>query len=479
MVHRKSAHPAIAALLVLLAFSFLTGFKARAAALVAEADLPAPAAAFAVADTTASGQYELVAAGADGIYVLAPADDALSAWVVVAHIPPLPAPATAVAVADFIGDGVPSIAVGTAQAGAIYLLRWTGSDWVVAAQTGYLWSAVEMLAAADLSGDGRPELVARDAGGGVTVFTWNAAQRTLSAVWQWPRSWGRAVAVSIAALPSTAQPVLIVADEQGRVSVWAWPLVEPASQAFVWGTPTALTVADVLGTGPQVIVSTTEQLLYRFAWDGSRLVQDATPISDAQLPFSFMTRWRWPGDTVDGLLAHNGGGLGVWRVRAGSLARADEGWSNPPLAAAEWPDSDKFILLERTQADGGTLRAWARRPSGYFQLVVDGRTVALQDPPRLEQGQVMLSARDWAAALGLQLYWDSSAQRLTVTGRQTYVVLTIGERLVTSPAGIRAASAAPVLQDGRTYVPLEFPTWFGAAYEWDARRRLLIVTTDP
>src|SRR5690606_3375101 len=196
MVHRKSAHPAIAALLVLLAFSVITGFKARAAVLVAEADLPAPAAAFAVADTTASGQYELVAAGADGIYVLAPADDALSAWVVVAHIPPLPAPATAVAVADFIGDGVPSIAVGTAQAGAIYLLRWTGSDWVVAAQTGYLWSAVEMLAAADLSGDGRPELVARDAGGGVTVFTWNAAQRTLSAVWQWPRSWGRAVAVS-------------------------------------------------------------------------------------------------------------------------------------------------------------------------------------------------------------------------------------------------------------------------------------------
>src|SRR5690606_41459045 len=124
---------------------------------------------------------------------------------------------------------------------------------------------------------------------------------------------------SIAPVPGRVRPGRLAAVEQGCVGVGAWPLVEPASQAFVWGTPTALTVADVLGTGPQVIVSTTEQLLYRFAWDGSRLVQDATPISDAQLPFSFMTRWRWPGDTVDGLLAHNGGGLGVWRVRAGSL----------------------------------------------------------------------------------------------------------------------------------------------------------------
>lgn len=476
-IFRSSPLTKTALLVLVITAAHLCGPGATAAVLVADADLPLKTVtAFVIADTTGAGRHELVATTPDGIFVLVP-DEELSTWTVLTHVPPLPAPATAVAVADFIGDGVPSIAVGTAQAGAVYLLRWTGFDWVVAAQTGYLWSSVSALSAADLSGDGRPELVVADAGGGVTIFAWNDAQKTLAAVWQWPRAWGRAVATSVTRLPGLAHPALVVADDQGRISVWTWPMAQPVAQAFVWGTPTALAVADVLGTGPQVVVSTAEQLLYRFTWEQSRLVQATTPLSDPQLPFSYLMRWRWSDDTADRLLAYNDAGLGVWRLTAGSLARMDDGWSNPPLAVAGWPGRETLIVLERTQADGGTLRTWTRQPSGYFRLIIDGRTVTLQDPPRLEQGRVMLSARDWAAALGLQLYWDAAAQRLTAVGRGTYAMLTMGERLVTTPAGIRSASAAPVLQDGRSYVPPEFPVWFGATYEWDARRRVLSVAT--
>lgn len=453
--------------------------SAGAAVLVASEDLPVPASSdFVVADVLAAGQPQLVVVGGGGVFVLAPEEGA-TGWTIIEHVPPLPAPATSVVAADFIGDGVPSLAVGTAQAGAIYLLRWTGTDWVVAAQTGYLWSPVTDLEAIDLSGDGRPELVAVDDGGGVTVFTWSAAERALVPVWQWPRTWGKVVAASSAELDAGAPPKLVVADEHGRISVWAWPLAEPSAQAFVWGTPTALTVADVLGTGPQVVVSTVERLLYRFLWEGGRLVQASTPLHDARLPFSFMTRWRQPGEAADRVLAHNEAGLGVWRVTAVSIVQTGEGWSNPPMAAALWPGTDTLLLLERTQADGGVLRAWSRMPADYFRFVVDGRTVTLSDPPQLQQERVMLSVRDWAAALGLQLYWDQAARRITVVGRGTYAMLTIGEPLVTTPAGIRSTTAPAVLVDGRTYVPPEFPTWFGASYQWDPRRRELSVTTGP
>lgn len=141
---------------------------AAALVLVAEDELPVPAAAaFTLADLTGTGRTELIAAGNAGVFVLTPAGDASepAEWAVVASLPPLPAPATAVAAADFIGDGVPSIAVGTAQAGAVYLLRWTGFDWTVVAQTGYLWAPVAALAAADFSGQGAAQLAAVDAGG--------------------------------------------------------------------------------------------------------------------------------------------------------------------------------------------------------------------------------------------------------------------------------------------------------------------------
>lgn len=465
------------ALISLLAVCFGIVITAKAMVLVAEQDLPVPPISdFVVADLTGSGRSELVAVGPDGVFVLAPANDD-GEWEVLTHVPPLPAAATAVAVGDFIGDGVPAIAVGTDQAGAVYILRWTGTDWVIAAQSGYLWAPVTALTAIDLSGDSRPELVAVDAGGGVTVLAWVPGEHRLAPAWQWPRAMGRALAVSVAELGEPGVHHLVIADDEGRVSVWAWPLMGPLSQAFVWGTPTAMTVADVLGTGPQLVVSTDERLLYRFIWENDRLVQATTPLNNANLPFDFMVRWRWPGDTTDRILAHSAAGLGVWRVTSSSISRVDDGWANTPIAAALWPDANVVLVAERIEDGRGVLRTWARKANGYFNFVVDDMAVRLTDTPLFEQETVLLSARDWANALGLQLYWDSAEQRLTVVGRQTYAMMTAGERLVTLPAGIRATSVAPVLQNGRMYVPPEFPAWFGATYQWDARKRELRVET--
>lgn len=462
------------ALLCALTVGIIAIPPARGAVLIPAEDLPAPSVTdFVAADVIGGGDVHVVAVGEDGLFVLAPVGP--SSWTELMSLPSLPAPATAVAVGDFIGDGVPAIAVGTAQAGAVYLLRWTGSDWMVVSQTGYLWSPVVQLTAADLDGNGRPELVAVDADGGVTVFAW--ANRALAPVWQWPTTAGRAVDVAVASLPGADTPRLIVADDQDRISVWTWPLAAPEAQAFVWGTPSALAVADVAGSGPEIIVSTNERLLYRYVLDDHRLVQAASPLHDTRTPFDYMVPVRWRGDSTDRLLAHNSAGLGVWRVATTSIVRVDEGWASPPLASVQWPGTDSVIIAERTGAHGGTLRRWTRQPADYFDLVVDGVPTPLGDAPLFQQDQVMLSARDWANVLGLQLFWDAPMQRLTVIGRRTYAIVTVDHREALLPAGVLSVSTPPVLRDGRTYLPPEFPTWFGATYRWDPRRRALYVDT--
>lgn len=462
------------ALLCVLAIGLAVTPDARAAVLIAAEDVPATAVTdFVLADVTGDGSIHLVAVGDDSLVVLTPNED--FSWTELMSLPALPAPATAVAVGDFIGDGVPAIAIGTAQAGAVYLLRWTGTDWTVVAQTGYLWSPVADLTAADLDGDGRPELVTVDANGGITVFAW--VNRALSPVWRWPTAMGRALQVEIAMLPDSDIPRLIVADDQDRVSVWSWPLTAPEAQAFVWGRPMALAVADVSGSGPEIIVSTNERLLYRYVLDSGRLIQTASPLHDARMPFDYMVPVRWSADATDRLLAYNSSGIGVWRVTTSSIARVDEGWANPPLAVAQWPGSDTLLIAEQTSQRGGTLRRWTRQPDGFFDLVVDGVPTALGDSPVFQQDHVMLSARDWANILDLQLYWDAPMQRLTVIGRRTYAIVTVGHREALLPAGVINVSLTPVLVDGRTYVPPEFPTWFGASYQWDPRRRAMSVDT--
>ncbi len=169
-------------------------------------------------------------------------------------------------------------------------------------------------------------------------------------------------------------------------------MTEPQARAFVWGTPTALAVADVTGGRPEVIVSTDERLLYRFTWEDGRLMQAMSPLHDARLPFDYMTPIRWSGHLSDYLLAHNLSGVGVWRLSSSSIALIDEGWASPPLAAALWPGTDAILIAERTGERSGTLRAWARRPSNFLDFTVDGVPAALSDPPLSQQDQIMLSA---------------------------------------------------------------------------------------
>lgn len=457
---------------LLLTFSLVPG--ARAATLIPVAELPfgnATAATF--VDVFGDGHAQLLLTGPRGISLYSPPQGpGRTVWQALAALPPLPAPATAVAAADVTGDGIDEIVVGTAQAGAVYVIRRTGTGWTLLGQTSYMWSPVQSLYSADLSGDGKAEIIAFSADGDVVVYGWE--DLALTTMWRLPADVGPVSHVSVADLVGDGKSQLIVAEQGGRISVWQWPLDEPLWQTYVWGLPTSMAVTLGRANGPgELIVTTSERLLYSHRWNGERFVATGAPLNDARLPFTFMSPIRFPGDASTYLLANNAEGLGLWRLVGTSLARIDQGWADEPSWAVQVPGRETFIVAEARHP----VSVWERRPTDYFRLSVDGIPRPLNDPPLFRQSQVMLSARDWAAALSMQVYWDAPARRLTAVRGYDYAITTMDEWEVILPEGRRGVTIAPVLQSGRTYMPPEFPAWFDLDYRWDARRRVLDVRT--
>ncbi|HLT57341.1 MAG TPA: FG-GAP-like repeat-containing protein [Limnochordales bacterium] len=444
---------------------------AAADALVHEQDLPfGPAAAAALVDVMGDGQPALVLAADRGVGVYAwPAggDDG-QGWQPLALLPPLPAPPTAVGVGDVTGDGVPELAVGTGNAGAVYVLAWTGRRWTLLGQTPYLWSPVRALRVGDVDGNGRAELVVLSEAGQLVVFGWR--DRVWHTLWRSPPAWNSVLHVELADLTGDGHPHVILADQSGAVAVWRWPFLEPVSQGFVWGTPISMALTGLDGGQPQVMVTTNERLLYRYVWREEQLIPTGTPIHDARLPFDLMQPVPWPGEPGTIVAGQYAGGLGLWRITGAGLELLAVGRPQHPrwiLAAGK----ERLLVGEQ----GMPASLWARRPADFLELRVNGRPQPLQEPPLVSGDHVLIAMRDWAALLGLTLYWDAERQRLTAVGRGGFAILTVGDPRLWSGQGIFSLPVAPMLRAGRTYAPPDLARAFGAAVAWDPRRRQLIL----
>lgn len=458
---------------VLTVFAVGSGLAA-ADTLIHDHDLPFGAAiAAALVDVTGDGEPELVVAGEDGIGLLVlPGAVGGSAWQMISLLPPLPAPATAVGGGDVTGDGVPDLVVGTGNAGSVYVFSWTGRRWTLLGQTPYLWSPVRSLDVGDLDRDGRAELIVVTQAGELVVFGWRG--RSWQTLFRSPAQWPPVLHAQLADVTGTGWPQLVIADQSGALAIWPWPLVEPLAQGFVWGTPISVAVVDWDGSGtPQVTVTTSERLLYRFVWRDQGLVPVGSPIYDQRLPFEFMRPLRWAGETRTSVVARYAGGLGLWRITSSGLELVASGAAEPAWAL---PGPGQRLLVGEPTRPASV---WRRVAGDYLSLRIDGTPRTFLDPPVFQSDQILVSMRDWAAILGLTLYWDAGAQRLTVLGGNRFAILTMGDPAAWFSDGIRMLPVAPVLRSGRTYAPPAVAEAFGARVQWDPRRRELVLKTRP
>lgn len=113
-----------------------------------------------------------------------------------------------------------------------------------------------------------------------------------------------------------------------------------------------------------------------------------------------------------------------------------------------------------------------------IRLEVEGRPVAADPAPFIEQGRTLVPVRFVAEALGAQVSWNPEQQQVTVAlpprrdGAGTAIILTIGQELA-RVGGIEVLLDVPAqIVEGRTFVPLRFVAeTLGATVDWDGESR--------
>ncbi len=98
----------------------------------------------------------------------------------------------------------------------------------------------------------------------------------------------------------------------------------------------------------------------------------------------------------------------------------------------------------------------APAPASSAGLVVNGRTLVTEIPPRIEKGRVLVPLRTAAEALAAYVYYDPYTREVAVAKNKTQITLTIDSTWVKIGDLITTLDVPPRIEAGRTLVPLRF-----------------------
>jgi len=125
----------------------------------------------------------------------------------------------------------------------------------------------------------------------------------------------------------------------------------------------------------------------------------------------------------------------------------------------------------------------AAQAAAPVRVVVDGRTLATDAAPFIDQGRTLVPLRAIFEALGAQVDWHPAERRVTAQRGSRSVRLHIGRRLACLDAACGSAALLDVparIHQDRTFVPLRFvATALGAGVRWDAAARTVYIETNP
>lgn len=112
-------------------------------------------------------------------------------------------------------------------------------------------------------------------------------------------------------------------------------------------------------------------------------------------------------------------------------------------------------------------------------IVVDGRALELEAPPIIHNGRTLVPMRAVFEAHGIEPRWDAATK--TITARPAglpAVRLTIGESLTHLGESAFELEAPPIVENGRTYVPIRFISEsLGSEVRWDGASRKVVIET--
>lgn len=114
-----------------------------------------------------------------------------------------------------------------------------------------------------------------------------------------------------------------------------------------------------------------------------------------------------------------------------------------------------------------------------IKVFVNDKRVAFGNQPVREQGRALVPLRETFEALNADVTWDAAQQKITAVNGDRRIVITLGSAYAFSNGKTLALDVPPKVVEGSTYVPLRFVSEaFGALVNWDSSTSTIKITHD-
>jgi hypothetical protein len=123
---------------------------------------------------------------------------------------------------------------------------------------------------------------------------------------------------------------------------------------------------------------------------------------------------------------------------------------------------------------GAAMASSAQAP---IRVIVNGRTLRLDQPPVIAGGRVLVPLRGVFEGMGAFVRWKDLTQTVVIVRSATYVSLRVGERTASVNGKSVSLDVPAQLVRGRVLVPLRFiGEALGAQVAWQAATRTVVIT---
>ncbi|WP_048748306.1 stalk domain-containing protein [Paenibacillus sp. P22] len=113
-----------------------------------------------------------------------------------------------------------------------------------------------------------------------------------------------------------------------------------------------------------------------------------------------------------------------------------------------------------------------------IKVALDGKQLSLDASPIVTSGRTLVPYSSIVKSLGGSAQWDASSKTVTASGRGVNVKLTAGSSTAYINGSKVALDAAPVIQNGRTFVPLRLLSEaFGKWVSWNQGSRTAAISS--
>jgi hypothetical protein len=112
-------------------------------------------------------------------------------------------------------------------------------------------------------------------------------------------------------------------------------------------------------------------------------------------------------------------------------------------------------------------------PSAY----INGQRVSLDAPPFIESGRTLVPLRFIGEAFGAKVDWIAERSLAVISLDKLIIEVSIGNDRAYINGIIHQLDVAPMIKQGRTFVPLRFiGEAFGSSLVWEAESKRIIIT---